>query len=178
MILECQGGRVLAIYDDGTSATARAGAYLLTFSGALSDLPRFGAAPPAGMPDTRDYAVPTITADILTAYAASARYAKTIGGFTYKGHPVTTDADSRGNMTGAVVGAQVIGSSFSTKWKGSDGSFFTLDGPGMTAMATAVLNYVNACYAAEATIVAAITAGTMTTTAGVDAAAWPANSVS
>jgi len=43
----------------------------------------------------------------------------------------------------------------------------------MAAIATAVGAHVQACFAAENAVQAAITAGTITTTAEIDAAAWP-----
>jgi hypothetical protein len=44
----------------------------------------------------------------------------------------------------------------------------------MAAIATAVGAHVQACFATEAAVDAEITAGTITTTAQIDAADWPA----
>lgn len=166
---------VLAYYDDGVAVPngAHPGATAVSYSGELSALGLVGNAPAIGAPDLRPFAAPALD---LAAYAASVRYAKETGGFTWAGHPITTDEASQAKIGNAALGAQVVGSGFSTAWKGADGVFFTLDQTHMIAMATDMLAYVSGCYAAEAAIDAAITAGTITTTAEIDAYAWPSAS--
>ncbi len=112
----------------------------------------------------------------LIAYAAAKRYLIEIGGYTYEGHLIATDRDSQSKITSVAVAASTVGSSFSTDWKCSDGTFFTLDQTEAIAMATAIMTFVSACFAAEAAVATAITGGTITTTADIDAASWPANS--
>lgn len=119
---------------------------------------------------------PVVVQVNLSTYAAAVRYGKETGGFVYQGHPIATDESSQGKIGNAALGATVVGASFSTDWKCSDGSFVTLNQAGMMGMATAILGYINACYATEAAIDAAITASTITTAAQIDAAAWPAAS--
>ncbi len=112
----------------------------------------------------------------LTAYAAAKRYTVETGGYTYDSHPIATDRESQSKIASVAIAATVVGSSFSTEWKCSDGTFFTLDEADAIAMATAIMTFVSACFAAEAAAVAEITAGTITTSAEIDAVSWPANS--
>jgi hypothetical protein len=76
-------------------------------------------------------------------------------------------------ITGAVVKA-TIDPSFSTRWKSIDGSFVSLDAAGVIALGNAVAGHVAACFAAEATLVAAIEAGTVASAEAIASAAWPA----
>ncbi len=112
---------------------------------------------------------PPPTAEDLVAYAANARWIKETGGITVAGIPVATDDSSQGKITGAQA-MVTLNPSFTTAWKGSNGSFTTLTATEITAIATAVGNHVAACFAAEEQVDAAITAGTITTTAQIDAA--------
>lgn len=52
----------------------------------------------------------------------------------------------------------------------------TLDAASVGQIAVAIGQFVQAAYAAEAAVLAAIAAGTITTTAQIDAATWPSNS--
>lgn len=119
---------------------------------------------------------PVVTVAELTSYAAGKRFLLETGGYTFNGHSISTDRDSQSKIGNVAVAATVVGSSFSTDWKCSDGTFFTLNQADAIAMATAVMTFVSACFATEASVVAAINAGTTTTTAEIDAASWPANS--
>lgn len=112
----------------------------------------------------------------LDAYAAAKRYALEVGGFTFKGHPIATDANSQSKIGNVALGANIIGAAFSTSFKCSDGSFFTLDHDDAIAMATAVMNFISSCFDAEAAVAAGIASGTMKAPADIDAASWPANS--
>ncbi len=117
-------------------------------------------------------AAPITVAD-LTAYAAAKRYVVETGGYTYEGHRIATDRDSQSKIASVAIAATVVGSSFSTEWKCSDGTFFTLDQAAAIAMATAVMTFVSECFATEAATAAAIAAGTITEKAEIDAVAWP-----
>lgn len=116
---------------------------------------------------------PALTHNDLLSYAASKRYSIETGGFTYDGHPLATDTASQSKIGNGALAATVVGSSFSTKWKCSDGSFFDLDQAGMLGMATSVMNFINACFGAEAAVAASIASGEIQTFADVDNAAWP-----
>jgi hypothetical protein len=109
------------------------------------------------------------TKDQLKAYAAQQRYAHTIGGVTVNGMPVVTDMNSQTAIVGAYNMA-VNNSGFSTRWKAADGTFTTLNSAAIIALAVAVGTFIADCFAAEATIDAAIDAGTTTTLAQIDAA--------
>lgn len=105
----------------------------------------------------------------LSAYAAAKRYDKEVGGTTVNGHAYLSDRETQAKLTAAVLLCQVNPSA-TIKWKLADGSFIDLDAAGMTAVASAVGAFVQACFATEASVTAAIAAGTTTTLAQVDAA--------
>ena len=105
----------------------------------------------------------------LRAYAASVRYTKETGGITVDGVKLATDRESQALITGAWATAQ-INPQVTIQWKGSDGTFTALNAATIIAVASAVTAHVQACFAAEQQVDAAITAGTITTTAEVDAA--------
>jgi hypothetical protein len=119
--------------------------------------------------------VPEITAADLTAYVGAKRFLLETGGYTFSSHPISTDRDSQSKIGNIAVAATVVGPSFSTDWKCSDGTFITLNHDDALAMATAIMNFVSACFATEATITAAISAGTVKAYAEIDASSWPAN---
>jgi len=91
---------------------------------------------------------------------AAIRYGHQTTGAVYEGHAYHTDTEGRQAITGAVVGAQAYEAvhgegSFSTVWKARDG-FVTLDLPSLIAAGQAVLDHVQACFAREAEILAAL----------------------
>lgn len=135
----------------------------------LDDLNRFGIQV-VNTPDPQP-APPTV-ADLI-AYAAEKRRALANGSTTVnvgsRTIPAWVDAESRGAITGLVVASGVI-PDLTAPWKGADGAFYTLDAAEITALALGMMQYVQACFAAEAQIVAEITAGTIATTAAIDAA--------
>jgi hypothetical protein len=114
----------------------------------------------------------------LTAYTATKRYSLETGGFTYGGHPISTDRDSQSKIGNVALAANIIGSSFSTDWKCSDGTFVTMGQADAIAMATAVMTFISACFGVEGSVTAAIAAGTITTIAEIDAAGWPSSVLS
>jgi hypothetical protein len=107
--------------------------------------------------------------DQLTAYTASVRYDHEIAGTIVGGIQVRTDRESQGMINGAYNMA-ARDASFSTQWKTTTGAFMTLDAATIIAVAQAVGAHVAACFAKEAATVAAISAGSITTLAQVDAA--------
>ncbi|NTG73313.1 DUF4376 domain-containing protein [Agrobacterium rhizogenes] len=129
--------------------------------------------------DGAEFAAPVtapVTVSDLISYAAAKRYSLETGGFIYSSHPIATDNESQGKIGNVALAANIVGTSFSTAFKCSDGSFFTLSQTDAIAMATAVMTFVSACYGTEADVCAKISSGKIKTTAQVDAAAWPANS--
>ena len=105
----------------------------------------------------------------LTAYAAARRYAVETGGCAWSGHTVQTDRESQSKLIAEFV---AIGASLRTDpspWKMADG-FASLTNAQMLAVIAAARAHIAAAFAAEAAAVASITAGTITTTAEIDAA--------
>lgn len=115
---------------------------------------------------------PTAARAKLTAFAASKRWQVEVGGIMVGGVPVATDDRSKIMIIGARAAA-VADANFTTQWKAVSGDFITLDAATIIAISDAVLAHVAACFAAEAIVLAAIEAGTITTTAEIDAADWP-----
>jgi hypothetical protein len=109
------------------------------------------------------------TAAGLTAYAASARYSKETGGITVAGIAMPTDRETQAHLSGAYSYVQATPSA-TIQWKLANGSFVSLTAAQITAIATAAAAHVQACFAAEATVVAGIQAGTITVKSQVDAA--------
>jgi hypothetical protein len=109
----------------------------------------------------------------LVAYAAQKRWEVETGGIMVAGVPVATDDRSKIMIIGARVKADAD-ANFTTQWKLPSGDFLTIDAATLIAISDAVLAHVDACFAVEATVLAGIAAGTITTTANIDAAAWPA----
>lgn len=104
----------------------------------------------------------------LAAYAADARWRKETGGITVGGHQIDTSRESQGLINGAFNLAQddpetVI--MFKTA-----GGFVTLDAATVIAIGRAVGKHVQACFAREAEVLAAITASAVATTDEIDAA--------
>jgi hypothetical protein len=105
----------------------------------------------------------------LTAYAAFVRYAKETGGITVSGVAMPTDRETQTQLAGANSYVQATPSA-TIQWKLANGSFVSLSAAQISAIATAVAAHVQACFAAEATLVAGIAAGSITTKAQVDSA--------
>jgi len=120
---------------------------------------------PDGMP-VADVVVVTVD---LKAYAAFVRYAKEIGGMEVGGVHVATDETSQAKLTGAYLKAS-RDATFTTDWKGTDGTFTSLDADSIIALGDAVLAHVAACFAAEKMVAAEIDTGSITTVTQVDAA--------
>ncbi len=87
---------------------------------------------------------------------------------------VWTDAESRGAILGLVVAAG-IDPSLTTQWKGADGVFHELNASEITTLALGMMAWVQACFAAEAAVLAGIEADppTITSFEDVDSADWP-----
>jgi len=105
----------------------------------------------------------------LVDYASAARYAKEVGGITIAGVPVATDDRSKLMIIGARVAADAD-PTWATEWQGADGGSYPINAAAMIAISNAVQAHVAACFATFASVKAAIAAGTVTTTAAIDAA--------
>lgn len=108
----------------------------------------------------------------LVAHAALRRRLVEEGGTTAGGSRFETDRTTQSMLTGAVLSAQYPNGPQSFQWKTADG-FMTLTVVEIRAIATAVALHVQASFATEAVVVAAIEAGTITTETQIDAAGWP-----
>jgi len=114
---------------------------------------------------------------MLAEYAAGKRRALVNGAATInvgeRSIPTWLDPESRGAVTGLVVASTLV-EGLTAPWKGADGDFYTLTTAEITALALGMMGFVQAAFATEAAVIAAIDAETITTAAAVDAAAWPA----
>ena len=107
----------------------------------------------------------------LKSYAAQKRWQVEVGGVPFNGAIVPTDDRAKALLTGA---ASAMTATETTKVK-LGGAFFNMTGTQVKALRDAVVDHVQAGFQAEADVVAAIDAGTITTIAQVDAHAWPPN---
>ncbi|WP_065755194.1 DUF4376 domain-containing protein [Bradyrhizobium paxllaeri] len=106
----------------------------------------------------------------LKAVAANLRWNIEMAGMTLpNGLPVATDRESQGMIVGAVVAA-MANPAFTCKWKAADGTFVTLDAATVIMVGTAVSQFIEVCFSAEAHVVGEIDAGTLTTIDQVEAA--------
>jgi len=129
--------------------------------------------------DGNNFSKPTVrstTKDDLVSYAAVKRFYIETGGYSFNGHPISTDRASQSKIGNVTIAANAIGPSFSTMWKCADGTFLSLNHDDAVSMASAIMAFVSNCFITEASVVNSINGGTITTFAAVDAAAWPANS--
>lgn len=116
----------------------------------------------------QQYVAPAVD---LHAYAAAKRYEIETGGITVNGAAIDTSRDSQAMITGAYAYSQANPEE-TIQFKATSG-WVTLDPATLAAIATAVGAHVQACFAVESTVAAGIEAGTITTTAEIDAADWP-----
>jgi hypothetical protein len=80
-----------------------------------------------------------------------------------------SDRETQSQLAGAAAFAQANPGA-TIQWKLADGSFVALAAAQIVAIAVAVATHVQACFAAEASVAAAIAAGTVTTVAQIEAA--------
>lgn len=124
------------------------------------------------------YAPDPPSVDQLKARAADCRRARVYGGRTItvgaRQFSVWTDPESTSAITSLVVAAQIT-PALTTTWKGRAGAVYSVDAAEILALALGMLAHVQEAFGAEAAVLADIAAGTITTTAEIDAAAWPPN---
>lgn len=104
----------------------------------------------------------------LLAYAANARFIKETAGITVSGTPMPTDRVTQSQLAGAYAYVQANASA-TFQWKLANGAFTQLNATQITAIATAVAAHVQACFTMEATVAAAVKAGSITTNTQIDA---------
>ena len=101
LLLYCTNAIVRGTHDDAQSVDKSVygtGVRVIPWSDLLGALPKAGAAPPAGQPDTRPYAQPTETTALLVAYSSQVRFEMISAGFSFTAAsgvvPVSTDRES------------------------------------------------------------------------------------
>lgn len=122
----------------------------------------------AALAGTPTPAPPGLTPEQLAAYASAARYAKETGGITVNGLAIPTDDRAKLLLMGA---ANEMAATATAPFV-LNGVVTTLTGAQFQAIYQAIVAHVQACFAAEATLLAGINAtpATITTTAQIDSA--------
>lgn len=110
----------------------------------------------------------------LYAYARQKRYEVETGGVMFNGVLIRTDPDSQARITGAYTLLQADPTLTEVDWEAQPQQWVTVDADTMKAIGIAVGRHVQACFSTLRAVQAAIAAGTITTTAEIDAAGWPA----
>jgi hypothetical protein len=114
----------------------------------------------------------------LKGYAASKRAGVMNAGctVTVSGSPLKVWADTQTQTALTALSVQASSNpALTTVWKCRDGFFVTLTAAGIASLASGVMAFVQSAFATEADVVADIDASSITTTAEIDAASWPAN---
>lgn len=119
-------------------------------------------------------------ADDLIAYAHALQWAKAEAGITvtFQGGPTVrfpTDGTGRGLLNGAVTRAQQANPPSGFRWQTGATSCVTLTPAQVVTAGVAAADYVQATFDTLDDVIADILSGTITSTAQIDAAAWPAN---
>jgi hypothetical protein len=111
-------------------------------------------------------------ADDLKAYAANRRWLTEVGGIEVPGIG-QVPTDDRAKML--IMGAAGTLSAEDTASYVSGNTSILLTGTQFRALHAAVVGHVQACFAMQTQVLAAIEAGTITSRAQIDAANWPPN---
>lgn len=113
---------------------------------------------------------PAPTSADLTGYAARKRWEKEVGGATWNGWPIHTDRDSQGKIMAERLAVSEGVRADPDGWKFADGEFRMVSNADFLALSNAVRDHVRACFSIEATVLAQIEAGAITTYGEIDAA--------
>lgn len=164
------GERVLAYYADAVDVPLSAfpsEARLIPYAGDMDSLGRLGPPPQANESDSREYRAP-LTVD-LAAYATSRRYTVEVGGMRFDGLRYRTDREvGQAKIARAELKALANPAYTIPDFKTVDG-FVSLSNAEIIALADALDAHVQACFSAEAAAKRGAAAGTLTSTAQVDA---------
>jgi hypothetical protein len=129
----------------------------------------------AGLPPT-GLAAPTQMS--LLTYANAKQWALATGGYTVTVNSAPlifpTDVVSMGLITGKAARLAQPNPPASFAWQTPTG-FVTVAAADFIAVATQIADFVQSTFDALETVEASIVSGTITTTAAIDAAAWPSN---
>ena len=113
--------------------------------------------------------IPPSEAEMI-AYAAARRWRAEVGGCVVDGHQVATDRESQSKLLAEFVAIGGGVRADPSPWKFADGEFASLTNAQMAAVCMGVRAHVAGAFATEGQVLAQITAGTITTTAQIDAA--------
>jgi Domain of unknown function (DUF4376) len=111
--------------------------------------------------------------DQLKAYCYDTRWRKEQGGITLTtGMPIATDDRAQAKINGVMLAAQYPpdGPAFTTKWHAADGTFWSIDTPGIVAMSGALQLHIDECFATSSATVDEIDAGVVTSLDQIDQA--------
>lgn len=115
----------------------------------------------------------SLTKVALIAYAANARWQKEVGGVAWPDgestHVIATDRESQGKLLMEFVAINNGLRADPSPWKFAGGYFVSLTNAQMSAVALVGRSFVADAYSREAAVQAGINAGTITTTAEIDA---------
>lgn len=92
------------------------------------------------------------------AEAAQKRWEVETGGVTINGNRFITTREAQGTITAALIAAQTGALPPGVKWKTADGEFVPVNAQSVAGLYQAVAAHVQACFAAESALVAAIDA--------------------
>jgi len=112
---------------------------------------------------------PALSHEVLSQYAATKRYEAETSGILVGGNAIRTDRESQAMITGAFAFSQIAPDGTEIKFKTAAG-FAVLSKSDVAAVALAVAQHVQACFAKEADVVASIAIDEITTRAEIDAA--------
>ncbi len=112
--------------------------------------------------------LPPTTVELAT-YAAARRYQVEVAGCSWGTYTVATDRESQGKMIAEFVAISGGLRTDPSPWKFKDGTFASLSNADMSAVALAARAHIANAFALEEQALAAITAATITTYAGIDA---------
>jgi hypothetical protein len=113
------------------------------------------------------------------AYANAKQWALAIGGYTVTidgvGLTFSTNVASQALIIGKAVRLGQPNPPATVNWQFGPGDFATISAADFLAAAVKIADFVQATFDALELVLADVDAGAITTTAEVDAAAWPAN---
>lgn len=106
----------------------------------------------------------------LSAYAASTRWKREVGGCVLDGHPVATDRDSQSKLIAEMVAIGAGLRQSPSFWKFADGSFANLTNEQMIEVIGAARSHVAGVFATEAAVLAGIANDSITSIGQIDSA--------
>lgn len=109
----------------------------------------------------------------LIAYAADKRWRVETGGVIWQGHPIATDRESQSKLLVEFVAMGAGLRPDPSPWKCAAGTWLTASNADMAAIIGAAQTHIRTAFAVERAVANEIAAGTITTRAQIDAAAWP-----